>query len=124
MFFGSIHQATESITKVAAVLSKSQIEQYYIPLVQRLSRGEWFTSRTSACALYTPVYDKVDPPVQDEMRKAFATLGSDDTPMVRRAAAKWLGVSPGDTLSPFGLTNTERSFPGFREKIKQTARRF
>ena len=27
------------------------------------------------------------------MRKAFATLGSDDTPMVRRAAAKWLGVS-------------------------------
>lgn len=84
-------KATESITKVAAVLSKSQIEQYYIPLVQRLSRGEWFTSRTSACALYTPVYDKVDPAVQDEMRKAFATLGSDDTPMVRRAAAKWLG---------------------------------
>ena len=94
------YQATESITKVAAVLSKSQIEQYYIPLVQRLSRGEWFTSRTSACALYTPVYDKVDPAVQDEMRKAFATLGSDDTPMVRRAAAKWLGVSDNDVLSP------------------------
>ena len=85
---------------MAAVLSKSQIEQYYIPLVQRLSRGEWFTSRTSACALYTPVYDKVDPAVQDEMRKAFATLGSDDTPMVRRAAAKWLGVSDDDVLPP------------------------
>ena len=94
-------QATESITKVAAVLSKPQIEQYYIPLVQRLSRGEWFTSRTSACALYTPVYDKVDPAVQDEMRKAYATLGSDDTPMVRRAAAKWLGVSDDDTSPPF-----------------------
>lgn len=26
------------------------------------------------------------------MRKAFGLLGSDDTPMVRRAAAKWLGV--------------------------------
>ena len=94
---------------MAAVLSKAQIEQYYIPLVQRLSRGEWFTSRTSACALYAPVYDKVDPAVQDEMRKAFTTLGSDDTPMVRRAAAKWLGVSDDDMLSPSGVTDMERA---------------
>ncbi|KAL6304279.1 ARM repeat-containing protein [Sparassis latifolia] len=84
-------KATESITKVSAVLSQAQIEQFYIPLVHRLSRGEWFTSRTSSCALYAPVYDKVAPPLQDELRRSFATLGSDDTPMVRRAAAKWLG---------------------------------
>lgn len=122
--FWSAYQATESITKVAAVLSKSQIEQYYIPLVQRLSRGEWFTSRTSACALYAPVYDKVDPAVQDEMRKAFATLGSDDTPMVRRAAAKWLGVSGDDVLSHSGVTDMDRVPPGIREKIEQTARSF
>ena len=31
-------------------------------------------------------------PIQDELRKAFAALGADDTPMVRRAAARWLGV--------------------------------
>jgi hypothetical protein len=109
---------------VAAVLSKSQIEQYYIPLVQRLSRGEWFTSRTSACALYTPVYDKVDPAVQDEMRKAFATLGSDDTPMVRRAAAKWLGVSGGDLLSLSGVTDMGYTPLGLYEKIEQAARSF
>ena len=77
---------------MAAVLSQSQIEQFYIPLLQRLSRGEWFTSRTSACALYAAVYDKVGPSVQDELRRGFTQLGSDDTPMVRRAAAKWLGV--------------------------------
>ena len=109
---------------MAAVLSKSQIEQYYIPLVQRLSRGEWFTSRTSACALYAPVYDKVDPAVQDEMRKAFATLGSDDTPMVRRAAAKWLGVSDDYALSLSDVTDMEHPPPGICEKIKQTARPF
>ena len=109
---------------MAAVLSKSQIEQYYIPLVQRLSRGEWFTSRTSACALYTPVYDKVDPAVQDEMRKAFATLGSDDTPMVRRAAAKWLGVSGDDLSSPSTVANLEHPTAGIREKTDQTARPF
>ncbi|TBU35240.1 ARM repeat-containing protein [Dichomitus squalens] len=83
-------KAAESITKISAVLSQEQIEQYYIPLVQRLSRGEWFTSRTSACALYAPVYDKVATSIQDELRRAFAALASDDTPMVRRASAKWL----------------------------------
>ncbi|KAJ3485559.1 hypothetical protein NLI96_g4863 [Meripilus lineatus] len=83
-------KAAESITKVAAVLTPAQIEQYYIPLVQRLTRGEWFTSRTSACALYAPVYDKASPPIQDELRRGFTSLGSDDTPMVRRAAGRWL----------------------------------
>jgi serine/threonine-protein phosphatase 2A regulatory subunit A len=86
-------QAAESITKIAAALTPQQIEQYYIPLLNRLSHGEWFTSRTSSAALYAPVYSKVSPTVQDELRKGFAGLGSDDTPMVRRAAAKWLGVS-------------------------------
>ncbi|OSX67583.1 hypothetical protein POSPLADRAFT_1164991 [Postia placenta MAD-698-R-SB12] len=83
-------KAAESITKVSAVLSQAQIEQYYIPLLQRLSHGEWFTLRVSSCALYAPVYDRVAPPMQDELRRGFAGLGTDDTPMVRRAASKWL----------------------------------
>ncbi|ETW87219.1 hypothetical protein HETIRDRAFT_469075 [Heterobasidion irregulare TC 32-1] len=83
-------KAAESITKVAEVLSQEQIEQYYIPLLKRLSHGEWFTSRASSAALYAPVYTKVSPSIQEELRKGFAELGSDDTPMVRRAAAKWL----------------------------------
>jgi serine/threonine-protein phosphatase 2A regulatory subunit A len=86
-------QAAESITKIATVLTAQQIEQHYIPLLNRLSHGEWFTSRTSSAALYAPVYTKVSPAIQEELRKGFAALGSDDTPMVRRAAAKWLGVS-------------------------------
>ncbi|EIM92478.1 ARM repeat-containing protein [Stereum hirsutum FP-91666 SS1] len=85
-------KAAESITKVAAVLSQQQIEQYYIPLLKRLSHGEWFTSRTSSAALYAPVYPKVSPSIQEELRKGYTALGSDDTPMVRRAAAKWLGA--------------------------------
>ncbi|KAF5370220.1 hypothetical protein D9615_010069 [Tricholomella constricta] len=83
--------AAESITKVATVLSQAQIEEYYIPLLKRLSQGEWFTSRTSSAALYPAVYGKVPPAIQDELRKGFTALGADDTPMVRRAAAKWLG---------------------------------
>lgn len=80
-----ILQATESATKVAAVLSSAQIEEYYIPLLKRLSAGEWFTLRTSSAALYPPVYARVSTAIQDDLRKGFAVLGSDDTPMVRRA---------------------------------------
>jgi serine/threonine-protein phosphatase 2A regulatory subunit A len=85
-------QAAESITKIAAVLSQAQIEEYYIPLLKRLSQGEWFTSRTSSAALYPAVYAKVSSTIQDDLRKGFMALAADDTPMVRRAAAKWLGV--------------------------------
>ncbi|KAK2461907.1 hypothetical protein APHAL10511_006370 [Amanita phalloides] len=84
-------KAAESITKISAVLSPTQIEEHYIPLLRRLSHGEWFTSRTSSAALYASVYPKVPANIQEDLRKAFAALGGDDTPMVRRAAAKWLG---------------------------------
>ncbi|KAJ3734884.1 Ser/Thr protein phosphatase 2A regulatory subunit A [Lentinula guzmanii] len=84
-------KAAESLTKIAAVLSNAQIEEYCIPLLKRLSGAEWFTSRTSSAALYPAVYDRVSPAIQDDLRKGYAALGSDDTPMVRRAAAKWLG---------------------------------
>ncbi|KAF8642237.1 hypothetical protein AX16_009512 [Volvariella volvacea WC 439] len=84
-------KAAESITKIAAILSQTQLEEYYIPLLKRLSTGEWFTSRTSSAALYPAVYAKISPNLQDGLRMGFAALGSDDTPMVRRAAAKWLG---------------------------------
>ncbi|KAF8898730.1 armadillo-type protein [Infundibulicybe gibba] len=85
-------KAAESITKVAAVLSQAQVEEYYIPLLKRLSHGEWFTSRTSSAALYPAVYSKVSSVIQDDLRKSYQALASDETPMVRRAAAKWLGA--------------------------------
>lgn len=86
-------QASESITKVATVLSSAQVEEHYIPLLRRLSGGDWFTSRTSATSLFSAVYSKVPAPLQEDLRKMYAALGNDDTPMVRRAAARDLGVS-------------------------------
>lgn len=86
-------QATESINKIAAVISPAQIEEFYVPLLKRLSTGEWFTSRTSAAALYASVYPKASAGTQDELRKLYTALSGDDTPMVRRAAARHLAVS-------------------------------
>jgi serine/threonine-protein phosphatase 2A regulatory subunit A len=72
-------------------LSSPQVEEHYIPLLKRLSTGDWFTSRTSATALYASAYPKVAASTQEDLRRSFAALCVDETPMVRRAAAKELG---------------------------------
>lgn len=79
-----------------------------MPVLQRLSTGDWFTSRTSACALYASPYPQASESVQGELRKMFATLCADDTPMVRRAAAKALGV--GLSLAPESLLTDVQPF--------------
>ena len=86
-------KAAESISKISLLITPQACEQHFLPLLRRLSSGDWFTSRTSACALFAAAYPNAGPEVQEEMRRTFANLASDDTPMVRRAAAKALGVS-------------------------------
>ncbi|GMK56532.1 hypothetical protein CspeluHIS016_0303720 [Cutaneotrichosporon spelunceum] len=84
-------KAAESISNISKDLSPQQIDEYFVPLLRRLSTGDWFTSRTSACALFAAPYPKANTEAQDEMRRLFSTLVADDTPMVRRAAARALG---------------------------------
>ncbi|EJD47700.1 Ser/Thr protein phosphatase 2A regulatory subunit A [Auricularia subglabra TFB-10046 SS5] len=84
-------KATESATKIAGILSQAHVEEYFVPLLKRLSSGEWFTSRTSSASLYSPIYPRVNDQIKEEMRRGFNALANDDTPMVRRAAGKWLG---------------------------------
>ncbi|ORX37393.1 armadillo-type protein [Kockovaella imperatae] len=84
-------KAAESISKITVQISPQALDQHFLPLLKRLSGGDWFTSRTSACALYAAPYPKAPTEMQAEMRRMFQQLGSDDTPMVRRAVAKALG---------------------------------
>ncbi|KAG0193517.1 hypothetical protein DFQ28_004850 [Apophysomyces sp. BC1034] len=84
-------KAVESLSKTVVLLNASQIEHYFIPLLKRLSSGEWFTSRISATGLYAAAYPKCSTDQQTDLRSMFAQLVQDDTPMVRRSAAKALG---------------------------------
>ena len=59
--------------------------------MQRLAGGQWFTSRVSACGLFATAYGKATPSMRGQLRTMFRALSSDDTPMVRRAAASNLG---------------------------------
>jgi serine/threonine-protein phosphatase 2A regulatory subunit A len=65
-----------------------------MPALERLAKGDWFTSRTSACALFAAPYPQASEATQADLRSKFTKLCEDDTPMVRRAAAKALGVCP------------------------------
>lgn len=45
-------KAVDSLRAVAAQHSPQDLEAHFVPLVQRLAAGDWFTSRTSACGLF------------------------------------------------------------------------
>ena len=83
-------KAVESLRNISQQHSTSDLEQYFVPLVKRLATGEWFTSRTSACGLFSVVYPRVAFTVKSDLRALYKALCEDDTPMVRRAAASKL----------------------------------
>lgn len=84
-------KAVESLKTVAAQHSVADLEAHVIPTLQTLVFGDWFTSRTSACALFSVCYPRVSPAIKAELRNNFRQLCQDETPMVRRAAASKLG---------------------------------
>lgn len=86
-------KAVESLCSVVTEIpTGDMLEGKMIPMIKRLSTGEWFTSRTSACGLFSAVYPRVSAAVKAELRAWFKNLCNDDTPMVRRAAAGKLAV--------------------------------
>ncbi|XP_051901313.1 serine/threonine-protein phosphatase 2A 65 kDa regulatory subunit A alpha isoform-like [Pristis pectinata] len=84
-------KAVESLRAISKEHSPSDLERHFVPLVKRLASGDWFTSRTSACGLFSVCYPRVSNTVKADLRQNFKHLCTDDTPMVRRAAASKLG---------------------------------
>ena len=84
-------KAVDSLRNLAPEHSNSDLEQHFVPMVKRLAQGDWFTSRTSACGLVSVCYQRVSNSTKMDLRALFRNLCSDDTPMVRRAAAAKFG---------------------------------
>lgn len=95
-------KAVESLNKICGELSQSQVEEYFIPLIVRLSKADWFTSKISATGLYNVPYSKASQTSQEGLRQQFGQLVHDETPMVRRQAAnnlaKFVKEMPADTV--------------------------
>ncbi|KAL8867486.1 MAG: hypothetical protein Q9174_005633 [Haloplaca sp. 1 TL-2023] len=96
-------KAVESLNKICEELSQSQIEEFFVPLVVRLSKADWFTSKISATGLYNVPYSKATQASQEGLRQQFGQLVHDETPMVRRQAAnnlaKFVKVMPADVVT-------------------------
>ena len=49
----SFVQEVESLNKIAEALPAEMFKEHFILLIKRLASGDWFTSRTSACRLFS-----------------------------------------------------------------------
>lgn len=59
-------KAVESLRLISSQHSPADLEAHFVPLVQRLALGDWFTSRTSACGLFSVCYSRVSAAVRGE----------------------------------------------------------
>lgn len=83
--------AVESFVKLVSKMEKNDVGTKFVPLIRRLANGDWFTTRVSACGLFSVTYPLVNENLQEELRSLFKNLCNDDTPMVRKAAYQNLG---------------------------------
>jgi len=73
-------------------MGEKLVPNYLVEALNRLaSKSDYFfTARVSACALFPTCYKHATDEQRTSLRKAYTSLCSDDTPMVRRAAANGL----------------------------------
>lgn len=86
------NQSVASMKKIAGQLSDTHLVEWMLPLLYRMTKAEWFTSRISAAGLYASIYPRVGDSHKRELRQWFLSLcNTDETPMVKRAAASHFG---------------------------------
>lgn len=92
-------QSVNSINAIGKKLSKKQLQDHLYPAFQELAKNfDWFTPRVSACGLCALLYSAWcgdEDALPKEVVATFCTLGEDEAPMVRRAAAAKLAEVAG-----------------------------
>lgn len=85
--------ASESALAISELLPEASFQGEYADMISRLATKEWFTARISAAGLLCSAYPRLKdaPNLQHEHLLLFSQLCRDDTPMVRRIAAHYLG---------------------------------
>lgn len=86
----SLRRLSSTVADVSEEDARALHVDHMFPLVQRLAAGDWFTSRISACALFSDVYQRIPsdrPELRADILTMYKALAHDETPMVRRAAA-------------------------------------
>jgi serine/threonine-protein phosphatase 2A regulatory subunit A len=84
-------QAVTVITHVCELViqAKGKVDPAnWVGLAKRLAAADWFTAKVSACGILAPMFDLTG---DEDLLNTYKELTTDETPMVRRAAAKYLG---------------------------------
>jgi serine/threonine-protein phosphatase 2A regulatory subunit A len=83
-------KAIASLNKISQDLTPEQLKQSFIPLINRLAKERWFSLHIAATGLFKAVITKVPADDRHALMKLYLDLIHDDSPMVRKAAAKEL----------------------------------
>lgn len=86
------NKATSSTESICQFLTDDQIQTTFVPMLKRLASEEWFTPKSSACNIFHIGFSRSSQEVQLELIAIYKSLCTDETPMVRRAAANHLKV--------------------------------
>ena len=61
-------KAIESLRKLEPLHSEAALEEHYIPMILQLCKGDWFTSKCSACGLIEAAYARASQTRKIELR--------------------------------------------------------
>lgn len=74
-------KAVESLKIIASQHSVADLQAHFIPTLNTLTTDDRFTSRISACALFTVCYPRVSAAIKSELRRNFRQLCQDGSEM-------------------------------------------
>lgn len=80
-------KAVKSLNSIAGSFTDEQIQQEFIPLIERLAKERWFSLHIAATGLFESVLVRVSSSTREDLLKLYFDLIQDDSPMVRKAAA-------------------------------------
>jgi serine/threonine-protein phosphatase 2A regulatory subunit A len=82
-------QAVVSIMHTLDLMTNAAASAVILPILDRLSKNEWFTARVSACSLLPDALRKSDgAETTTTIVQTFVKFCEDETPMVRRSIAR------------------------------------
>lgn len=89
------HKALEACSNVLEAMPFDDVVEHFLPLLQRLATGDWFSKKTSVAALAVAVIERLRTDVPDakvqgifnDLIVLFNTLAMDESPLVRKAVA-------------------------------------
>lgn len=80
--------AVNSLNTISLELTDEEINSIFVELIKSLSQGDWFSKKVSLCGLFKSVIIRVTPAARHDLLMLYYNMIIDDSPMVRRSAAK------------------------------------